>query len=410
LRRGILQTEVRRGVAGALVAAFLLLIYAVPLAQLALERIRDEDSALGPLFHELPTKESLSRLENDLSQTSYAKDYVQPRVQLVLSTFGREGNEKAVIGRAGYMFYKPGITYLASPGFLSPDVISRRERAAHDAGEVLEADPRPAIFEFNAALRKRGIALVLFPVPDKAMLQPRELHGRVERDRPTSTPHSRDWRRFLAELRQHGVLVFDPTPAQIAVTDEARFLVQDTHWTPAFMQHVAAELGAFVKSHTQLSTPPTGLSYSRKPTRIARVGDIVDMLKLPEGQTQFLPQQVEISEVVDASREPFQPSEEAEVLLLGDSFSNIFSEEFMGWGSAAGLPAQLAMELQRPLDVIAQNDSGAFATRTALALELEGGKARLAKKKLVVWEFASRELAVGNWKRIDWEKAMREAK
>jgi alginate O-acetyltransferase complex protein AlgJ len=68
------------------------------------------------------------------------------------------------------------------------------------------------------------------------------------------------------------------------------------------------------------------------------------------------------------------------------------------------------MELQRPLDVIAQNDSGAFATRTALALELEGGKARLAKKKLVVWEFASRELAVGNWKRIDWEKAMREAK
>jgi alginate O-acetyltransferase complex protein AlgJ len=136
----------------------------------------------------------------------------------------------------------------------------------------------------------------------------------------------------------------------------------------------------------------------------------VDMLKLPEGQTRFLPQEVGIAEVVDASGEPFQSSEEAEVLLLGDSFSNIFSEEFMGWGSAAGLPAQLAMELQRPLDVIAQNDSGAFATRTALALDLEGGKARLAKKKLVIWEFASRELAVGNWKRIDWEKATREAK
>lgn len=410
LRRGILHTEVQRGVAGALVAGFLALIYAVPLGQFALERVRHEDSPLAALFHELPTKESLSRLETDLSQTSYAKDYVQPRVQLLLSSTAREGNEKAVIGRAGYMFYKPGITYLASPGFLNADVLGRRERAAHDTGEVLAADPRPAIFELNAALRQRGIQLVLFPVPDKAMLQPRELHGRVEHNRPTPTPRSRDSGRLFAELKQRGVLVFDPTPTQIAPSDAPRFLVQDTHWTPTFMQQVAAELAAYVKRHAHLSAAPSAVHYSRKPTRIARVGDIVDMLKLSEGQTRFLPQEVGISQVVDASGEPFQPSEEAEVLLLGDSFSNIFSEEFMGWGSAAGLPAQLAMELQRPLDVIAQNDSGAFATRTALALELEGGKARLAGKKVVIWEFASRELAVGNWKRIDWEKAMHEAK
>ena len=405
LRRGIILTDLGPGVAWALVIGFLLLIFAIPLGQFVLERVRDEESALGSIFKEFPTKESLARLENDLEQASYAKDYVQPRVQLLLSSLVREGNEKAVIGGAGYMFYKPGITFLANPGFLEPELIAFRERAAHDAGDVLVADPRPAILDFHAELAKRGIVLVLFPVPDKAMLQPGQLHGRVERDRPTPTARSRDWAPLVTELKRRGVLIFDPTPEQIAPGDEPRFLVQDTHWTPAFMQRVAAELATFVKSNAQLSAPPTEGAYSRKPMRVSRVGDIVDMLKLTEGQTRFLPQEVGISQVVDASGEPFQPSPEAEVLLLGDSFSNIFNEEFMGWGSAAGLPAQLAAELGRPLDVIAQNDSGAFATRVALELELQRGNARLAGKKVVVWEFASRELAVGNWKHIDWSKA-----
>jgi alginate O-acetyltransferase complex protein AlgJ len=56
--------------------------------------------------------------------------------------------------------------------------------------------------------------------------------------------------------------------------------------------------------------------------------------------------------------------------------------------------------------VLAQNDSGAFATRQALARELEGGEDRLAGKRVVVWEFAARELAVGDWKPIDWDSVM----
>lgn len=404
LRRGILETDIRREVAALLVAGFVLLIFAVPIGQFVLERVRDEDSALGELFHELPTKEHLARLESDLEKTSYAKDYVQPRVQLLLSSVAREGNQKAVLGRDGYMFYKPGITFLASPGFLHPETIERRERAAHDAGDVLVADPRPAIFAMQEAMRERGITLVLFPVPDKAMLQPRELHGRVERDAPTPTAFSRDWAPFVADLKRRGVLVFDPTPKHVAPGDEPRYLIQDTHWTPKYMQRVAVELAAFVKQHATLPAPPAGVAYTRRPTRVSRVGDIVDMLKVTEGQTAFLPQEIEVQQVVDAAGEVFEPSAEADVLLLGDSFSNIFTEEFMGWGSAAGLPAQLAVELARPLDVIAQNDSGAFATRTALALELERGGSRLDGKKVVIWEFAARELAVGNWKHIDWPK------
>jgi alginate O-acetyltransferase complex protein AlgJ len=74
----------------------------------------------------------------------------------------------------------------------------------------------------------------------------------------------------------------------------------------------------------------------------------------------------------------------------------------MGWGTAAGLAPHLALALGRPVDVIAQNDSGAFATRQALARELASGADRLAGKRVVVWELASRELLVGDWKEIAW--------
>jgi len=106
--------------------------------------------------------------------------------------------------------------------------------------------------------------------------------------------------------------------------------------------------------------------------------------------------------VHDAADQPWEADPKGDVLLLGDSFTNVFSMEPMGWGTAAGLGPQLAHALGRGVDVIAQNDSGAFATREALARALGGGDDRLAGKKVVVWEFASRELSVGDWKPVDW--------
>jgi alginate O-acetyltransferase complex protein AlgJ len=122
------------------------------------------------------------------------------------------------------------------------------------------------------------------------------------------------------------------------------------------------------------------------------------MLKLPEDQQVFAPQSVVVHQVQDAAGTPWEADANADVLLLGDSFSNIFSLEGMGWGASAGLGPQLALSLGRPVDVIAQNDSGAFATRQALSRELEAGQDRLAGKRVVVWEFAARELSVGDWK------------
>ena len=102
------------------------------------------------------------------------------------------------------------------------------------------------------------------------------------------------------------------------------------------------------------------------------------------------------------------PSNTAEVLLLGDSFTNIYSLHAMGWGQSAGLAEHLSAALAQPLDVIARNSDGAFAARQILQRELAAGRDRLSGKKVLIWEFAVRELACGDWKHIPLETAFRQ--
>jgi alginate O-acetyltransferase complex protein AlgJ len=407
LRRGIIITHVSRPVAWGLTALFLFLIYALPICEAVLEKLNDDEPVLLGLFQHAPTAERLRQFEEELEQASRAKDFVQPRVQLWLTRFGRVGNKKAVVGQGGWLYYEPGVRHLIGPGFLDPDVLATREKAARDAGEpAVHPDPRPAIYAFNKALAARKIRLILFPVPDKAALQPAELHGRSAGG-GAALARNRDWPRFIAELKKNDVVVFDPLAAGLERAATPRFLVQDTHWTPAWMQEVAVQLAALVNRTGPFTSAASSGALQQSPKAVARVGDIVDMLKLPANQGIFAPQQVTTQEVRDASGGAWEPDPKAEVLLLGDSFSNIFSMEFMGWGSAAGLGPQLGCALGRGVDVIAQNDSGAFATREALARELAGGEDRLAGKKVVIWEFASRELSVGDWKPVDWSAAAR---
>jgi hypothetical protein len=410
LRRGIIDTSVSRPTALALTAAFLLSIYALPLSQALLERIDDEPSSVLGLFKRTPSREHLREFEKELEDASFAKSFVQPRVQLWLSHFGRAGNKRAVIGRNGWLFYMPGITHLAGPSFLDRDAQRTREldarqadaTSATSATTALQADPLPAILAFQRMLAQRGIRLVLFPVPDKTMLQPLQLHGRGS---GTAAPVARNpgWSEFVERLREQGVPVFDAAPAQLSVTEPARFLVQDTHWTPVWMEQVARELAQFVTHATSL--PPTPAPLLRSVAqRVERVGDLVDMLKLPENQPLFRPQAVTVHQLQNAEAAPWEPDPAADVLLLGDSFTNVFTLDRMEWGEAAGLGPQLSAAMGRPLDVIAQNDSGAFATRQALWRELSRGEDRLAGKRLVIWEFASRELSVGDWKLFDWSQ------
>jgi hypothetical protein len=172
------------------------------------------------------------------------------------------------------------------------------------------------------------------------------------------------------------------------------YLEADTHWRPETMETVAQQLAYRI-----------GVSRSASPfqivnKRIKGLGDVARMLKLPPEQLARYAEEITIHEVT-AGNALWRPSKNADVLLLGDSFSNIFSLDELGWGESAGFAEHLSHALGRPIDCILRNSDGAFATREILNHELARGRDRLAGKHLVVWQFATRELAFGNWKLLD---------
>ncbi|HEX2673903.1 MAG TPA: hypothetical protein VHM25_23665 [Polyangiaceae bacterium] len=401
LRRGIIATDVSRPVAWLLTLLFLTAIYAVPLSQAYLEKRADEDSPLVDLFKRAPTAENLRQVEKGIEDASYPKAWVQPRAQLWLTRLGRVGNKLAVVGHDGWLYFTPGVLHVGGPGFLDQVTQRSREKDALDAGqEAVHADPIPAILAFQRALAQRGARLVLLPMPDKAALEPAPLTGLRG---PSSVPAQNvDYDRFLQKLRQAGVAVFDARQSAGPRNAEPLYLVQDTHFAPPFMERIARDLAVMVDSLGVLPKVADAPVLHAVEQPAARVGDLVDMLKLPEEQQLFQPQSVLVHQVQDEGGDAWESDPDADVLLLGDSFTNIFSLEGMGWGSASGLAPHLALSLRRPIDVIAQNDSGAFATRQALSKELQAGQDRLLGKRVVIWEFASRELSVGDWKLLDF--------
>ena len=340
--------------------------------------------------------------EQDLKDCSNLVQWLIPRMQVATTGWLRGGNEDAYCGREGWLFYRPDVDYLVGPGFLDPKVLARRAASGNEWKAPPQPDPVKAIVDFRDQLAKRDIQLVVVPTPLKPMIYPeRYTRRRVDCRRPLQNA---SYEEFIASLRAADIAVFDPAPLLAEAKAQAAaplYLETDTHWTPQGMQLAAEGLVRFVRNSMPLPDAPAP-PYATTRAAATNLGDIAVMLRLPSSQTFYRLQSVALSQVTDRTRF-WRPDSAADVLLLGDSFANIFSLERMGWGEAAGLPEHLSLALGRPLDALLQNDKGSWKTRGMLATEMKRGNDRLAGKRLVIWQFAARELAFGDWKLIPLE-------
>ncbi|MDQ6860420.1 MAG: hypothetical protein M3032_04595 [Verrucomicrobiota bacterium] len=378
-----------------LIALFLVTITAVPVIQLAVEWQRTHALRAMPMFATfgevlrlsgaLPHANDLRAAEKTLESDSVVSQWLLPHGESVLIGKLHAASEQVYPGRDGWLFYRPDVDYVTGPPFLAAAQLQRRTHAAR-----VEPDPVKAIVRFRDQLAARGIELVVLPVPTKATVQGEMLSNRVS---PNELLQNASFAEFQKQLTAAGVQLFDPTPALIQRKNAPVYLEKDTHWRPETMQFVTQHLAAFLN----LPAPPNAAALQVGDKEISGVGDLSRMLKLPNESSQT----VTIHQVT-SGHSLWRANPDADVLLLGDSFSNIFSLEALGWGESAGFAEHLSVALGgRPLDCILRNSDGAFATREMLANELARGRDRLKGKKLVIWEFVARELAFGNWKLID---------
>jgi hypothetical protein len=416
------QTTVSPGVARAVTAFFLVCIIAVPAVETVVPwATRNRAPTVWSKLTDIPEQMSnavqtnvssgsstlwtrtlsanratlagLSGFETALEDESVLGQTLRPPAQLVLSRWLGAGNERVFLGRDRWLFFRPDLEYLTNNGFLEPDVIRRRRAAASEWKDLPQPDPRPAILAFHRQLAARGIILVVMPTPVKPGVHPEQLVASAARE--PGVLQNLSYPDLVAWLRSQGIVMFDPADVLGSVRQSApQYLATDTHWRPEAMELVAGRLAAFVSQHVALPQAPSpGLRIVEQ--EVTNAGDTAVMLGLPAGQTLYPPERVVISRTVSEDGSPWRSDQSADVLLLGDSFTNIYSLASMGWGDSAGLAEQLSYALGRPLDRLVQNDDGAFATR---ALLQRAGQKRLAGKRVVIWQFAARELATGDWK------------
>jgi len=336
--------------------------------------------------------------EEQLENDSVVDGWVRAPTQYILTRWLGAGNDKTYCGRGEWLFYRPDIDYVINHGFLEKGVMARRAASGPETAAAPQPDPRPAIIAFNTELAARGIRLILMPTPVKPVIHPEKFAAGFENAK--SPVQNSSYRNFIKGLESAGVLVFDP--AQMLVGDKLenkgdQFLAGDTHWRPEAMELCARLLSGFIKQNVHLATEPM-VGYTSAGTNIVQRGDIVAMLRLPERGEKYGAENVCIRQIFEPDGRPWQSSKEADILVLGDSFANVYSLTAMGWGANAGLVEQLSYEMDRKIDRITVNDNGAWAAREQLMRELAGGKDRLVGKRAVIWQFAVRELTEGDWK------------
>jgi hypothetical protein len=402
-----------------LIAGFLAIIAAVPLGQGAMELARRQRVQAVDLVRYAPTERNLRAYERTLEDKSWFRQAVRPPVQRAMLTLLGDAGSRGLLGRDGWAFYRPDVRYLVEPDAPQPVAL--------------------AIAHFRDQLAERGIRLLVVPVPGKPSVYPDRLTRR-----PAGTSQPAEFRTptadLLEELARRGVETVDLLP----VFRQARrgelaggelYLARDTHWAPAGMRLAAEAVAGKLRD---LGWAPTlQRQYTTRRVRVARHGDVLQMIRVDGIQGRFPAEMVKCLQVLDPSAGPLVPHPgsrdgtftnphlkdrpgESSVLLLGDSFSRIYQlREPMSLGEvpageaatqpqrrpreggppptkrflpgSAGLPAALALALHAPVDYIVSDGGAATDVRQMLSTDPD----ILENKRVVVWQFVERDVALG---------------
>ncbi|MCB9674886.1 MAG: hypothetical protein H6737_07200 [Alphaproteobacteria bacterium] len=350
------STEVSRTGAIALTAFAVGLLCVVPLIHLVLDGASVAEALRGfaSARSNADLKEAIAGFDDAMEDGSPVGAALRPYVQGALTRGLGAGNSQVFVGPDGWMFFRPTLKALTGPGFLATK------------------DPRPAVRHFYDDLRRAGIELVVVPIPLKA-----SVHGDVLG--APSPVQDRDLPAFVQWMRRQGIRVVD-TPALVRQAPAPQYLQTDTHWRPATMDAVARG----IVHELQALGVPTGEPIETHLEPRSGTGDLVGLLGVPG----FAP-----PETVEVPVPARRPTGDAQVLLLGDSYANLYADPSLGFGEGSGLQAVLEARLGMPVDAILQNAGGASGTRKALADEPD----RLDGTLVVVWELTARELNLGDW-------------
>ncbi len=297
--------------------SFAALIGSAGLVQTAAELRDGQRPAALEVFDQVPSAQNLHAFEHNLEDASLVTSRLRPWVQEAEFSLLSSAGEKAIVGREGWLFYRPSVRYMT-------------ERPGTRSAGGKPVDPFPAIKSFHDQLAARGIQLLVVPVPNKESVYPEMLSWRAAgKDVVVSSPT----RRMLDRLRAAGVELVDLFEAfRLAKAAgggsyPGRFYLEhDSHWTPAGMQIAVDAVARRISEVGSLD--PGDVIYDSRPIQVDRVGDLLQMLQVPRLERAFEPAHLVCEQVMrrDTGR-LYQDDLDARILVLGDSFLRIYEQD-----------------------------------------------------------------------------------
>jgi SGNH hydrolase-like domain, acetyltransferase AlgX len=300
--------------------------------------------------------------------------------ELTAKSHSAESKGAAVIpGADGWFFLSSDIRFLSVGQFWGADAakVSRAHKPE-------SADPIPAIVDFHDQLKRRGIDLLLMPVPPKAAIYPEKILPEVDLHGETAAPFLA---RFYDELRKREIDVVDLSPVFLqnrASEHGPVFCKTDTHWSG--LGCVLSAQTIKEKIQKKLAGQPPK-NYAAEWKEVTIKGDLGDLAG--PNTKKLEPEKIAIRTISDKETgAAVTPDANSPLLIIGDSHTLVF-HDFLA--EKSGLLDQVAYETGFAPDLIGTRGSGATSVRISLYRRARKDPDYLAKKKMIVWCFAARE-------------------
>jgi len=243
------------------------------------------------------------------------------------------------------------------------------------------------------ALAERGVDLLLVPIPTRVQVYPDRLPGvpRIEEYRGFDAGYLQ----LLHELLTAGVEVVDLLPEFFArrfdesgENDPLLYLDFDTHWTARGASLCADIVAERIR---QLDWFEPGPDQEGVDFVVRRESGLIRLRRTPSRKDHSTTLWYEC--IRDPDGQPAQAtSDESPILLLGDSFSTIYSHP-----RASDLVRLLYARLGWKLDAIVVRGGGANSVWSSLARRSEG----VGDRRLVLWIISARAIGSGTMQAQD---------
>jgi hypothetical protein len=403
------NARISRPTAAVLCVSFLSLTLFPALYQFAAHP-KEEIKRFDRFVSEMPTAESCKNFEIDLARESDLAKKVRPSYQRFATRLLGQGSHKVTIGADGFLFYRDSIEFAKGTGFLSPEFQRARRLACcppDDAfgrfllsfatGSFLEAPVCPTFtsddvievfVDLRDQLRKRDIHFLVLPAPCKPSVYPEKLWPGYPRQAGPAV--NADYAKWIQRLTDAGVEVLDTNELLWKAKERSNaplFLEYDTHWAPEAVALTADELADRLRPMLGSYNCQT---YEVETSTIGGAGgDLIEMLELGDESSMFPSVNHVFSRVLKDGQE-LHAGDETPVLLLGDSFTEIYDQDEPITG--AGLAQQLMLRLGVGVQTVVVNQEAYAAGIGDPRVFVAKRPSVMDYKKVVIWEFASRIL------------------